>query len=291
MKIAILGGAGKMGQWLARFLTGAGEEAILIDRNEAGLCAARSQLNIDTSNKFEAVGGAKAIVISVPIDSFHAVVKELAQHIHTGQIVVDITSVKTMPVEIMRRYLTGCRILGTHPVFGPGASGINGHNVVLTPTSEDEILLATKVQAYLEARGARVSSMTPEKHDEMMAVVLGLAHYIAIVAGDTLLGFDNLKEMEKISGVTFKALLTLVESVLNEDPALYASIQMHLPPLPAIEADFKERAATWAEIVRAQDYQGFVQRMSALRQRLETLNLDTSQAYLNMYKLADIPPE
>jgi prephenate dehydrogenase len=291
MKIAILGGAGKMGLWLARFLTGAGEEVILIDRNEAGLCAARSQLNIDTNNKFEAVSGAKAIIISVPIDSFQAVVKELAQHTHTGQIVVDITSVKTMPVETMRRYLAGCRILGTHPVFGPGASSIKGHNVVLTPTRDDEILLAAKVQAYLEARGARVSSMTPEKHDEMMAVVLGLAHYIAIVAGDTLLGFDNLKEMEKISGITFKALLNLVESVLSEAPTLYASIQMYLPPLPAIEADFKDRAATWAELVRTQDHQGFVQRMSALRQRLETLNLDTSQAYRNMYKLADTPSD
>jgi prephenate dehydrogenase len=290
MKIAILGGAGKMGLWLARFLTGAGEEVMLVDRNEAGLSAAQSHLNVDISNNLAAVKNVKVIVMAVPIDSFQTVVKELAQYTHPGHIVLDITSVKTMPVETMRRYLASCRILGTHPVFGPGASSIKGHNVVLTPTRDDEILLAAKVQAYLEARGARVSSMTPEKHDEMMAVVLGLAHYIAIVAGDTLLGFDNLKEMEKISGVTFKALLTLVESVLSEDPALYASIQMHLPPLPAIEADFKDKAATWAELVRVQDHQSFVGKMSALRQRLETLKLDTGQAYQNMYRLADTPP-
>jgi len=60
--------------------------------------------------------------------------------------------------------------------------------------------MAGKLGAYLETRGARVAVMTPEKHDRMMAVVLGLAHYIAIVAGDTLLEQADLKRWSRSAG-------------------------------------------------------------------------------------------
>jgi prephenate dehydrogenase len=87
-----------------------------------------------------------------------------------------------------------------------------------------------------------VKLMTPAEHDRLMAVVLGLAHYIAIVSGDTLLGLDNLAAMELVSGVTFRVLMTLVASVLSEDPSLYASIQTHLPDMASIEGDFVSKA-------------------------------------------------
>ena len=50
--------------------------------------------------------------------------------------------------------------------------------------------------------------MTPQEHDQMMSVVLGLAHFIAIVSADTLLSFEKFQEMKKIGGTTFKILYT-----------------------------------------------------------------------------------
>ncbi len=234
MKVAIVGGAGKMGKWIARFLLAEKIDVILIGSNEDRLSAARKELHVEGTTDLGAVSLADLIIISVPIATFESIVKELSRFVKKRQTVIDITSVKVMPVEVMQRHLAGCLVLGTHPVFGPGAEGLTGHNVVLTPTSDSEKALAEQAKSFLEKRGAQVKLMTPAEHDHLMSVVLGLAHYIAVVAGDTLLGCDNLKDMENISGVTFKALLTLVESVLNEDPALYADIQMHLPPLPAI---------------------------------------------------------
>jgi prephenate dehydrogenase len=76
--------------------------------------------------------------------------------------------------------------------------------------------------------------MTPEAHDELMAVVLGLAHFVAIVAADTLSGTGKLKEFQAIGGITYRALLTLIESVISEDPALYAAIQMSLPGMEPV---------------------------------------------------------
>jgi len=119
-------------------------------------------------------------VISVPLDAFEAVVKQIAPHTHSGQSVVDFTSLKAEPVDIMHRHITSAVTLGTHPVFGPGAKSLVNQNFVLTPTNDGETALAGKVRDYLEARGARVSLMAPEEHDRMMTVILGLAHLLPL---------------------------------------------------------------------------------------------------------------
>ena len=286
MKVAIIGGAGKMGKWMARFLLAEKIDVILIGSNKDRLSAARQELHVEGTTDLGAVRQADLIIISVPIATFESIVKELSRFVKKGQTVIDITSVKVMPVEVMHRYLAGCLVLGAHPVFGPGAEGLTGHNIVLTPTSDSEKALAQQAKSFLEKRGARVKLLTPAEHDRLMAVVLGLAHYIAVVAGDTLLGPDNLVDMELASGVTFRVLMTLVASVLSEDPSLYASIQTNLPELPTIEADFINKASLWAELVKRKDNPEFIRRMSDLSKRLEQILPGENQAYRDMYRIA-----
>lgn len=274
-----------MGWWFADFLLKEGQEVIIIGRNEKKLLEAGQQLGVETSTSLEAVSRTDVVLISVPIDSFEEVVKQLQPHINPEQIIIDITSVKVMPVAIMHRYIKKALVLGTHPVFGPGARDIVNQNFVLTPTSEKETALAENIQQYLEARGAGVTLMTPQEHDEMMAVILGLSHFIAIVSADTLLNFDKLKQMKTISGTTYRVLLTLVESVLSEDPELYASLQMNLTGITNTEQLFLESAKTWADTVRNKDRPEFVRRMNDLKDRLEKIDPDFGQAYENMYRL------
>jgi prephenate dehydrogenase len=287
VKVAIVGGAGKMGKWMARFLLAEKIDVILIGSNEERLSTARKELHVEGTTDLGAVSQSDLIIISVPIATFESIVKELSRFVKKGQMVIDITSVKVMPVEVMHRYLAGCLVLGTHPVFGPGAEGLTGHNVVLTPTSDSEKALAEQAKSFLEKRGAQVKLMTPAEHDRLMAVVLGLAHYIAIVSGDTLLNLDNLADMKLASGVTFRVLMTLVASVLNEDPSLYASIQTNLPDLPAIEAEFINKASQWAELVKQKDSPEFIRRMTELHNKLEQITSGDGKAYRDMYRIAE----
>ena len=285
MNAAIIGGAGKMGRWIARAIRDLGIDVLLIDVDIENLKTAGETLGLPITTDISRAGDGDAVIIAVPIDRFESVVRSLSAHVRPGQIIMDVTSVKTEPLSIMRRLLPECRMLGTHPVFGPGASNFNGHNVILTPSTPAECELAEEVKTRLEKEGARVAVMSPEKHDQLMAAVLGLAHFIAIVAGDTLLSLDGIKQMEAVSGVTFKALLTLIESVLNEDPALYASIQMHLPPLADMQAELIGKAKLWNHFVKTGDRDGFIERMTELKTRLERLELDSAQAYGRLYKL------
>jgi len=286
MKVAIIGGTGKMGRWFARFLLDEGREVVLIGRNRAKLEEAGRRLGAAVNTDTEAVKDADVVLISVPVDHFEKVVEQISPHTGSKQIILDVTSVKALPVEAMHHHIKEGWILGTHPVFGPGARGIANHNFVLTPTNQAESALAERVKEYLEARKARVHLMTPQEHDDMMAVILGLAHYIAIVSADSLTGFKKLKEMEAIGGITYKVLLTLVESVISEDAEFYASLQMSLPGLPQIQKSFQKSCREWAELVEKKDRAEFARRMKAIRGKLETNNPDFGKAYDNMYKIA-----
>jgi len=129
--------------------------------------------------------------------------------------------------------------------------------------------------------------MSPDEHDEMMAVILGLSHFIAIVSADTLLSVNKLKQMKAIGGSTFKLLLTLAEGVISEDPEFYTSLQMNLPNVAEIEKLFQRKAKTWADLVANKDRQGFARRMNELKDRLYRVNPDFGRAYEAMYKLME----
>jgi prephenate dehydrogenase len=286
MKVVIIGGYGKMGRWLARALRAeAGLEVIIAGRDGAKLREAAQQLGVRAAPALEAVENADAVILSLPIDNFEAICRELAPAVRHGQYIFDVTSVKTRPVEIMHKYFGGCRILGTHPMFGPGATSVSGHRVVLTPTSAGERSLAGTIQRYLEERGARVAVMSPAEHDELMSIVLGLSHFIALVSADTLLSLGKLDGGEAVGGTSYRLLLTLAEAVASEDPEFYAALQMGLPGLAAIESIFLSKAGGWADLVKNKDEQGFAMKMRDLANRFRQEDPGFADAYNNAYRL------
>jgi len=286
VRIAIIGGSGKMGRWFAKFLLNDGKEVVISGRNEKKLLETRRQLGVEVASNVEAVKSADAVLLSVPIESFKEVIEQISPHVQPKQIVIDISSVKVLPVEIMHKHLKTRLTLGVHPLFGPGAGSIANQNFLLTPTNDEEGALAQKVREYLETRGARVNLMTPNEHDEKMTIILGLSHFIAIVSADTLLS-SGLRETETIGGITYRVLLTLVESVISEDPELYASLQMNLPNITEMEGLFQKKARVWADLVKNKDREKFIQQMKVLRNRLEKDNPDFGKAYENMYRIVE----
>ncbi len=276
-----------MGKWFASLLLQEGYEVVISGRDKAKLSTARKNLDVQIASNIQAVKDADVCLLSVSIDSFEEVVKEISPYIGPEQVIVDITSIKESPIETMHKYLKTANILGTHPLFGPGAKDLANQNFALTPTNEIEATLAQKARVFLESKGARVTVMTPHEHDKIMTVVLGLAHFIAIVAADTLVSIDKMPQMKAIGGSTYRVLTTLVESVISEDPELYATLQMRLPGLSELEDIFQKDAAAWADLVKRQNKQGFTEKMIALKNKFAENNADFGQAYGNMYKIME----
>ena len=150
---------------------------------------------------------------------------------------------------------------------------------------DDERTLAEKVKKYLEERHAAVVLMAPEEHDELISIVLGLSHFIALVYADTLVKTDKLEKASMISGTTFKLLLTLAESVLSEDADFYASLQMALPGNIKLQGTLSESLQQWRDIVSRGNRAEFIERMSTLKNAFADADPNFTQAYGNMYKL------
>jgi prephenate dehydrogenase len=290
VKTAILG-AGKMGVWFARFCKENGEEVILADRKKGKLARLGKELGVETADFEAAVKKADNVMICVSISAFEDVVKEIAPFVHEGQAIIDICSVKERPVKIMHQYIRKGLVLGTHPVFGPGSKGVKHKAYILTPTNEKERTFAEKYKGWLEQVGARVFIMTPKKHDELMSVVLGLPHFIGLIACDTLLDQANFPETKKVAGTTYRMLFTLAEATALETPDLYANLQTSLPEMGKIEGQFIKKAEEWLSLVKQKDSAKIVRKLEKLKAKLMQRDAEFEKSYETMYKMLESTEE
>jgi prephenate dehydrogenase len=286
VKTAVLG-AGKMGVWFAKFCKENGEIVILADRNKEKLARLSKELDVQTTDFVAAVKKADNVMICVSISSFEDVVRKIAPAMREGQTVVDICSVKERPVKIMHEHIKHGLILGTHPVFGPGSKGVRNKAYILTPTNVDEKVFAQKYKGWLEKVGARVFIMSPEKHDALMSVVLGLPHFVGLVACDTLLEQGDFLETKKVAGTTYRMLFTLAEATALETPDLYASLQTSLPEMGKIEDLFIQKAEEWLSLVKKKDSAAIVKKLEKLKSKLVQMDGDFEKSYETMYKMLE----
>lgn len=276
-----------MGQWFAKLFASEGIEVAISDSRFKELREGKVILTGELMTNARAISSADVVLISVPIDSFEETVEEISCHVQPGQIVIDISSIKVRPVELMHKHISEGLILGVHPMFGPGAVDLVNKNFILTPTNDKEKSLAKRVETQLDRRGARVSQMSPYEHDELMAIILGLPSFIAIISADTLLSLNKMQKARNISGSTYKLLLMLTESVVTQDADLYASLQMTLPNITEIENLFLSKAASWVDMVKNRDKQKLIAKLHGLENDFKKENPNYNDAYKNMYKVIE----
>ncbi len=284
MRTAVLG-AGKMGVWFARYCKEKGDTVVLADRNAEKLAKLKTELQVETADFVEAVRGADNVLICTSISSFEEIVKKIAPATHKGQAIMDICSIKEFPVDIMHKYLKDATVLGAHPVFGPGSNGVAHKAYVLTPTNKQEQALAEKYRHWLEKEQAHVFIMTPKEHDDLMSIILGLPHFIGLVACETLLAQKGFAESKKLAGTTYRMLFTLAEATAMETPDLYANVQTKLAGLGKMEELFIQNAQEWLDLMKNKDSAEIMTRMNRLRAKLEKADSEYGKSYETMYKM------
>ncbi|UCC58145.1 MAG: prephenate dehydrogenase/arogenate dehydrogenase family protein [Candidatus Bathyarchaeum sp.] len=287
MRVAIIG-AGKMGRWFTKFFKEEGYSVIVSSRTREKLLALKDEFGVEMAeSNVAAIEGADRVLLCVPLENLEAVLEEISSHIRSKQVVMDICSIKEIPVNLLHKYVKKGIVLGTHPVFGPGAKSIEGQNYVLTPINDKEMKFAKKFGTWLEEKGAKVVITSPRDHDELMSVVLGFPHFLGLVVGDTLLNYSNFVEAKDVAGASYRLLLTLAEAVASEETGFYSNLQMSLPEVEKIEGLFLEKVEEWLELVRRKDCSGFSSKMEQVKKRLKELDPDYERYYEVMYRLLD----
>ena len=125
---------------------------------------------------------ADIVVFAVPLEALENVVKQAAEHIRPGTLVVDVTSVKTRPLEILQKYIPQhADLLGTHPLFGPqsGKNGISGLRVALCPVRIPSHRYYQVCDFLTERMRLLVLKSDPDAHDREMAKVQAMTHFMS----------------------------------------------------------------------------------------------------------------
>jgi len=225
VKIAIIGGAGRMGRWFTRYFASKGHKIVISGVKLDKLKAFAQEAGVNfAENNAKAVKDADLAMISVPIPVTTKVIREIAPHLRKGAVVTEIASLKFGITEaLIEASKLGVIPLSLHPLFGPGAQKLKENKIVVIPVvnSKAEIKLAKEL-----FQEAQIIVADADTHDRLMALTISLPYFLNI-AFASVLSEEDISTLKKFGGTTFAFQLTLTESVMNEDSALHASIQMH----------------------------------------------------------------
>lgn len=126
------------------------------------------------------------VVLAVPVQRLEALLDSIRGHVRADALVVDVSSVKAAPIEMMLRLLPPTvAIVGTHPLFGPqsGKDGIAGLPVALCPARADDETVACVRDFLGKTLGLKVFETSAEEHDQQMAYVQALTHFVSRAVG------------------------------------------------------------------------------------------------------------
>ena len=249
-RIAIIGGEGGMGRSLNTLFSDLGHEVSSAD------------LETDLHPK-DAASDADVVVISVPIRETRAVIEELGPLVREDALLMDVTSIKTDPMEAMLAS-TKASVLGTHPMFGPGVNTYQGQRVVLCPGRGEGWL--DWARQMFTARGLVITETTPAEHDAMMAIVQILHHFKTQVLGLALSRTGvSLEETLRFTSPAYLLETYVTGRHFAQAPELYGPIEMLNPDSERVISVFRAAAADLAEILANEDQAAFDQVFANVR--------------------------
>ncbi len=190
-KVAILG-PGLLGGSIAMALRDRGftsELALWARRPEAAAQIRTMQLPVDVStNLRRCVADAGLVILCTPVDTIVSLFKKICPMLRPGCVVTDVGSVKSALVHEMDEIAADrVRMVGGHPIAGSERAGIEHARAdlflnaacILTRTSATDEAALGLLTWFWELLGCRVSVLSPEEHDEIMARVSHLPHLVA----------------------------------------------------------------------------------------------------------------
>lgn len=186
-------GLGLIGGSYARAFKKLGFRVEAITKEEASVTYALEHGIIDagvTTPDPEVIGRADLVVFALYPTVFVEWIKDNQHAFKAGALLTDVTGVKTTVVEQVQAMLRpDVEFIAAHPMAGREVYGVEnsdenifrGANYIVTPTERNSAAAVADCEEIGRLLGfAKVSTLTPEKHDEMIGFLSQLTHCIAV---------------------------------------------------------------------------------------------------------------
>jgi len=144
-------------------------------------------------------------------------IKENQSLFAPGTVITDVTGVKGSVVNEVQSILrSDVEFIAAHPMAGRERSGVEysddsvfkGANYIVTPTDKNTVEATELAKKLGEELGfARISELSIESHDEMIAFLSQLTHCIAV----TLMTCNEGEGLEKYTGDSFRDLTRIAK--------------------------------------------------------------------------------
>ena len=213
-------GLGLLGGSYAKALKKQGFLVEAVTRSQSTIDYALEQGIIDGGAAFpdpDIIGRADFVVLAMYPQTLLDWVKEHQRYFKPGALITDVTGVKTCVVEPVQQMLRpDVEFIAAHPMAGRETLGVRnaddsifrGANYIVTPTEKNTPQAIEACEELGRVLGfARVSRLTPEKHDEMIGFVSQLTHAIAVA----LMTCNDIEGLEKYTGDSFRDLTRIAK--------------------------------------------------------------------------------
>lgn len=258
----IIGGAGKMGLWIAEFLASQGYAIEIADPQPSE--AAFPQIEDWQASTLDH----DLIVVAAPLKATAAILEALAERKPSG-LIFDVGSLKTpLRPGLEKLRASGCRVASVHPMFGPDTQLLSGRHIIFVDLGDPES--TDQARALFVSTMAELVDMTLEEHDRLIGYVLGLAHALNLAFFTALSGSGELvPKLKQLSSTTFDAQLSVASRVAGENPHLYFEIQALNEYGDASLDALVEATQRIRDLIGKNDEAGFVSLMEAGRDYLQ----------------------
>ena len=249
----VVGGAGRMGRWLVRFLQDAGFTIAILDpaspaESKAGQAA---------------LATADLILVATPPSVVSALYSAWAAAPPRG-VVADVCSVKAPLAAAIRQLQdAGASVGSFHPMFGPSLANLRNSDVVLCRTGDARAEAA--IRALFAPTSARLVELALDAHDRAMAESLALAHAAAIAYAAARSG------PTPVHSTTQRHLAEVADGVVRESPQVYFEIQTSNPHAAAAVQRLQLSLQRLCDAVQAKDGDAFARLLADGRNAMERL--------------------
>ncbi len=170
--------------------------------------AGHGAVDEESASVAEALDGADAAFVAVPVGALRGVVEEVLAAAPPTCVVSDAGSTKR-PLE----GVDDPRFIGGHPLAGAETAGVeharadlfDGATWYLTPTPRTEGVLYDRLQGIVRGIGARPQALDAHTHDRLMATVSHLPHVLAnVLVAQAARALDEEGEALPATGPSFR---------------------------------------------------------------------------------------
>lgn len=162
----------------------------------------------------QAAALADVIVLATPISAITTVLQQMEPHLRAHTVLTDVGSTKKEVVRQARTALgaTFKRFVPGHPIAGAEKAGpaaasadlFRRRNVILTPVHDTSAVAQKTVLSMWSACDARVLTMSPATHDEVLASVSHVPHFLSSVYMWQVASADDADVRLRLAGTGFR---------------------------------------------------------------------------------------